>query len=61
VMGLMRIVTLMISMIGAPFAGLIFDMTGSFTLAFQAFSVALVVAGLVIIPLKLSPKLAVSG
>lgn len=60
VMGLMRIVTLMISMVGAPLAGLIFDMTGAFTLAFQAFAVALVFAGLVIIPLKLTPQPVVS-
>ena len=56
VMGLMRILTLMISMLGAPFAGIMFDATGSFTIAFQILSVALMLAGLIIIPLKLNSK-----
>ncbi len=56
VMGLMRVVTLMISMVGAPLAGLAFDMTGAFTLAFQGFAVALVFAGSVIVPLKFNPE-----
>lgn len=56
VMGLMRIVTLMISMLGAPFAGLVFDMTGSFSLAFQSFSLALLIGGIVLAPLKLQAR-----
>lgn len=56
VMGLMRIVTLMIAMVGAPFAGLVFDMTGAFTLAFQSFALALLVGGIILIPLKLPAR-----
>ncbi len=53
VFGLMRVLTMLITLFGPPFAGLMFDLTGAFTLAFYTFIVALIFAGLVLTPLRL--------
>lgn len=53
VLGLMRVLTMLITLFGPPFAGLVFDLTGTFTLAFYAFVTVLIFAGLVLTPLRL--------
>lgn len=53
VLGVMRLVTLPLSMMGPPAAGFIFDQTDSYTLAFQLFTGCLIFGALVIIPLRL--------
>jgi len=53
VMGLMRLLILPIITLGAPAAGYIFDTTGSYSQAFQLFAICLMLAALVLIPLRL--------
>lgn len=53
VMGLMRLLILPIITIGHPTAGYIFDVTGSYTFVFQLFAGCLVLAMMVLIPLRL--------